>query len=185
MNKCERNPLPSGMGSANALRYTGLAYIMQHGLEQKHCLPLHIPCRVVHEVPAQAPDAGGRGAPKADSRGGGRGNALHNPGDGRQLGSLPHARRLRSAIRDSSVRQGGQGSLVAAAAPGVQSATDPRADAMDEQLFRGDRWGCAAGRHQTVHREPEMQLTYKFRLRDTADSELRRQSRAGSYGDLL
>lgn len=30
-----------------------------------------------------------------------------------------------------------------------------------------------------------MQLTYKFRLRDTSDSELRRQSRAGSYGDLL
>ena len=30
-----------------------------------------------------------------------------------------------------------------------------------------------------------MQLTYKFRLRDTADSELRRQSRVGSYGDLL
>lgn len=28
LNKCERNPLPSGMGSANALRYTGLAYIM-------------------------------------------------------------------------------------------------------------------------------------------------------------
>ena len=26
-----------------------------------------------------------------------------------------------------------------------------------------------------------MQLTYKFRLRDTADSELRRQSRAVSY----
>ena len=34
---------------------------------------------------------------------------------------------------------------------------------------------------EAVHREPEVQLTCKFRLRDSADSELRRQARAVTF----
>ena len=46
-------------------------------------------------------------------------------------------------------------------------------------LERGREHGRrTAGDCQAVHREPKMQLTYKFRLHDTANSELTRQARA-------
>ena len=60
--------------------FTGLAYIMGHGLEP--LFPLHISCVWCHEVPAQAPDTGGqRRVVRSPRRW-----MTHNPGDGRQPG---------------------------------------------------------------------------------------------------